>query len=49
MPGYSKDGKSAVVLVEGGPNGDHGASWVYMLTNKGKLWEVQWRHFVTTE
>jgi hypothetical protein len=49
MPGYSKDGKSAVVLVEGGPNGGHGASWVYMLTKKGKPWEVQWRHFVATE
>jgi hypothetical protein len=49
IPGYSKDGNSAVVLVEGGPNGDHGASWVYMLTKKGKRWAVQWRHFVATE
>jgi hypothetical protein len=43
-PGYSKDGKTAVVLFEGGPNGDHGLTWVYMVARKGKRWEVQWRH-----
>ena len=43
-PGYSKDGKSAVVVFEGGPNGIHGLNWVYMLAKKGKRWEVQWRH-----
>ncbi len=44
MPAYSKDGKTAVVVFEGGPNGDHGLNWVYMLARKGKRWEVQWRH-----
>ena len=43
-PGYSKDGRSAVILFEGGPNGIHGLNWVYMLAKKGKRWEVQWRH-----
>lgn len=43
-PGYSKDGKTAIVLFEGGPNGEHGLNWVYMLTKKGKSWHVQWRH-----
>jgi hypothetical protein len=43
-PGYSRDGKTAVVLFEGGPNGIHGLNWVYMVVNKGKRWEVQWRH-----
>lgn len=43
-PGYSKDGNSAVVVFEGGPNGIHGLNWVYMLAKKGKRWEVQWRH-----
>ena len=44
QPGYSKDGKTAIVLFEGGPNGIHGLNWVYMLTKKGKRWDVQWRH-----
>jgi hypothetical protein len=43
-PAYSKDGESAIVLFEGGPNGIHGLSWVYMLNKKGKRWEVKWRH-----
>ena len=43
-PGYSKDGKTAVVFFEGGPNGSHGLSWVYMVARKGKRWEVLWRH-----
>jgi hypothetical protein len=25
-------------------NGTHGLNWVYMLTKKGKRWEVEWRH-----
>jgi hypothetical protein len=44
LPAYSKDGRTATVVFEGGPNGDHGLSWVFMLTKKGKRWEVQWRH-----
>ena len=42
--GYSKDGKSVIVALEGGPNGNHGLSWTYMLINKDKRWEVVWRH-----
>ena len=48
-PGYSKDGKSAVVVFEGGPNGIHGLNWIYMLAKKGKRWEVQWRHCLLRE
>ena len=44
LPAYSKDGNSAVVLFEGGPNGGHPLDWVYMLTRKRKRWEVVWRH-----
>jgi hypothetical protein len=40
-PAYSRDGKTAVVLFEGGPNGEHGLNWVYMLARKGKRWDVQ--------
>ena len=43
-PAYSKDGGKAIILFEGGPNGEHGLNWVYMLAKKGKRWEVQWRH-----
>jgi hypothetical protein len=43
-PGYSRDGKAAIVVFEGGPNGIHGLTWVYVLSKKGKRWEVQWRH-----
>lgn len=44
LPAYSKDGNTALVVFEGGPNGDHGLNWVYMLTRKGKRWDVEWRH-----
>jgi hypothetical protein len=43
-PAYSKDGAKAILLFGGGPNGIHGLDWVYMLTKKGKRWEVEWRH-----
>lgn len=43
-PAYSKDGNSAVVVYEGGPNSIHGLNWVYMLTRKGDKWVIQWRH-----
>jgi uncharacterized protein (TIGR02246 family) len=43
LPGYSTDGSSAVVVFEGGPSA-HGLDWVYMLSRRGKRWEVQWRH-----
>jgi hypothetical protein len=42
-PGYSKDGKSAVMIFDA-PGGRHGGDWVYMLSKKGKRWEVVWRH-----
>jgi len=43
LPGYSKDGKSAVIVFYE-PGGRHGGDWVYMLSRKGKRWEVDWRH-----
>jgi len=43
LPGYSKDGKSAVVVFDR-PGGRHGGDWVYMLSKAGKRWEVVWRH-----
>jgi hypothetical protein len=43
-PGYSKDGNSALVVFEGGPNGIHGLTWVYVLTKKARRWDVAWRH-----
>ena len=43
-PGYSKDGRLAVVVFEGGPNGIHGLDWTYMLTRDRNRWVVLWRH-----
>ena len=43
-PGYSKDGKWALVVFEGGPNGSHGLDWKYMLTRERNRWLVVWRH-----
>jgi uncharacterized protein (TIGR02246 family) len=43
LPGYSNDGDRAVIVFEGGPSA-HGLDWVYMLTRRGKRWEIQWRH-----
>jgi hypothetical protein len=42
-PGYSEDGRSAVVTFHGDPP-PHGSDWVYMLAREGRRWEVQWRH-----
>ncbi len=42
-PGYSADGNSAIVVF-GFPMGMHGGDWVYMLSKKGKRWQVDWRH-----
>jgi hypothetical protein len=42
-PGYSTDGNSAVVVF-GFPMGMHSGDWVFMLSKKGKQWEVDWRH-----
>jgi hypothetical protein len=43
-PGYSKDGRRAVVVFEGGPNGIHGLDWKYMLAKDKNRWIVLWRH-----
>jgi hypothetical protein len=44
LPGYSKDGMSAVVVFYL-PNGAHGGDAVYMLQKEAKRWNVVWRHF----
>jgi hypothetical protein len=44
LPGYSKDGMSAVVVFYL-PNGAHGGDAVYMLQREAKRWIVVWRHF----
>jgi hypothetical protein len=43
LPGYSKDGDSAFVIFDGGPNGMHGLNWYYMLGWEGGRWVVRWR------
>jgi hypothetical protein len=43
LPGYSRDGRSSIVVFEG-VDGLHGHRWVYKLSLKGKLWLVDWRH-----
>lgn len=43
-PGYSKDGRTALLVFEGGPNGDHGLNWVYVLAHGRDRWSVRWRH-----
>jgi hypothetical protein len=42
-PGYSEDGKSAIVVFDR-LSGRHGGDWVYMLSKRVKGWEVDWRH-----
>jgi hypothetical protein len=43
-PGYSRDGQSAIVVFYT-TIGIHWADWVYMLSKRGKRWEVVWRHY----
>jgi hypothetical protein len=43
-PGFSKDGRTALLIFEGGPNGVHGLNWVYLLTRDRDRWLVRWRH-----
>ena len=42
LPGYSKDGRSAIVVFE--LRGGHGGNWVYMLGKAERRWNVVWRH-----
>lgn len=44
-PGYSRDGRIAILVFDGGPGlGDHDVNWIYSLARKGTRWEVEWRH-----
>ncbi len=49
LPGYSRDGKNAVVVFQSGGFGNHGENWVYLLTREGRRWVVQWRHCILGE
>ena len=42
LPGYSKDGQSAVLRTSFGPT-PHGATATYMLAKKDGRWTVVWR------
>jgi hypothetical protein len=44
LPGYSKDGKTAVVVFETGPS-PHGAEVTYFLVKSEAGWTVKWRNF----
>lgn len=43
LPGYSNDGRTAVVVLAGGPS-PHGLTWVYRLVLVEGRWCVAWRH-----
>lgn len=43
LPGYSKDGKTAVVVFDEGPS-PHGAEITYLLVKSGGDWKVKWRN-----
>jgi hypothetical protein len=42
LPGFSKDGRAAVLRASFGPTA-HGATVTYMLVKKSEHWEVVWR------
>lgn len=42
LPGFSRDGKSAVVLMSDGPS-FHGSVWMYKLVQFQDRWKVVWR------
>ena len=44
LPGYSEDGKRAVLRFSYGPN-PHGAAGTYLLAKTNKTWNVVWRVF----
>ena len=48
LPGYSRDGSTAVVLFRIGPD-PHGAAWLYQLARFQGRWNVAWRRFVYNE
>jgi hypothetical protein len=45
LPGYSEDGRTAVVRFMFGPE-PHGATGSYMLVKEGDGWKVKWRFFL---
>jgi hypothetical protein len=44
LPGYSKDGKTAVLIFEAGPS-PHGSEVTYLLVKSGGGWKVKWRNW----
>jgi hypothetical protein len=42
-PGYSLDGRTALVVTRGGPS-YHGMIWIHLLTYTNRKWRVSWRH-----
>jgi hypothetical protein len=48
LPGYSRDGRTAVVLFRIGPH-PHGAAWLYQLALFQERWNVAWRRYIDFE
>jgi hypothetical protein len=44
LPGYSRDGKTAVVVMDDGPSYLHPRAWTFFLERLGGRWKVKWRH-----
>ena len=44
LPGYSKDGKTAVVVFDTGPS-PHGEEVTFLLVKSEAGWKVKWRNF----
>jgi hypothetical protein len=45
LPGYSRDGKSALFVFRFGPD-PHDALGFYVLEKANEGWEIRWRRFV---
>jgi hypothetical protein len=43
LPGYSKDGKTAVVIFDDGPS-PHGAQVTYLMVKTEQGWKIRWRN-----
>ena len=43
LPGYSKDGKTAIVIFEEGPS-PHGAQVTYLMVKTEEGWKIRWRN-----
>jgi hypothetical protein len=43
LPGYSKDGKTAVVIFDDGPS-PHGAQVTYLMVKAEEGWKIKWRN-----